>query len=125
MLHTYQHVDPGLESAAVPKGQTGTGPHEKRLGIEIWRGRGYSCISQKTDSRLGFDPKPSPEESSQTYVNPMCIEWATEQVVPVVLITDGDLPGGIPMFAGEYGSSFRANSRRPLGPCRGRKKENY
>jgi hypothetical protein len=129
MFHTDDQVDPWFVSAAVPIGQPGTCSYKKRLGAEIRRRRGLSCIPQETDSHLSFHAKPSPKVSGHAKIYPVGVEWAAEQVVAVVLVADSDLPriilvlnrGTVP---GPRWSAL-TNARWPLGPCRGRKDKGY
>src|ERR1700688_545082 len=125
MFHTDHQMGPGFVSTAGPIGQPGACSYEERLGIDIWRRRGLSCISQETDPRLSFHAKPSAKVSCHAEIYTVCIEWAAEQIVAVVLITDSDLPGVFLVLARgtvpRPRTRARTSSRWPLRPCRGRK----
>jgi hypothetical protein len=129
MFHADHQVDPRFVSAAVPIGQSGAYSYKKRLGAEIWRRRGLSCIPQETDSHLSFHAKPSAEVSGQAKIYAVGVEWAAEQIVAVVLVADSELPWVILVLSrgtvpGPRWSAL-TNARWPLGPCRGRKDKGY
>jgi len=127
MFHADYEVDPRFVSAAVTIGQPGASSNKDRLGAEIWRRRGLSCISQETDSQLSLHAKPSSKVSGHAKIYPMGIEWAAEQIVAVVLVADSELPwiifvltrGTVP----GPGCSAPTSARWPLRPCRGRKEK--
>src|SRR5579864_3455371 len=129
MFHAHHNMDPGFISAAVAIGKPGTSTDEERLGSEIGRRRGLSSSSQEADTQLGFHAYPPPKVTGHAKIYPMSIEWASQQIVAVVLVARSHLPGIIDMFTHGTvpGPRWSASTlpSRPLGPCRGRKeKEN-
>ena len=101
MFHADHDVDPGFDIGCGCERPVGGLLLRRPTWHRDLAGRGLSCISQEADSHLGFHAEPSPKVSGQAKIYPVCIEWAAEQIVAVVLIADGELPGVIPVLTAQ------------------------
>src|ERR1700681_898715 len=86
-------MNPGFVLTAVTIRQPGARPYKDRLHIQIWRRSSLARLPQEANPHLTFYAKPSSKGSGHADVYPVSIEWASEQIVAVVLITDSYLPG--------------------------------